>query len=151
MSLQLPDKTHISPLFRLFNLEDRRGTYYVQFGFFEQSRYDFARFKDKPYTTVVDELPWDAAAMHSDNITVNIGAGQSRVVTSLTKKPNPSEAYWVYAIVTEPNYLKCETVELETNAKTTNTTAYNNTRTEEATEYKTLWELFIDWVVGLFD
>lgn len=136
----------ISPKIRLYNAEDRSGTYHLQFGFFDQSKYNFERFREKKYDTVRDILPWSSASMYSENITVPIGANEDRLITSFTPKPDPGGIYWVYALITAPSYNKCETTVIYINKTSLSSRNVSQQISNyENKEYKTLWQLFMDW------
>ncbi len=142
------DASAISPKFRLYNEESRKGTYYVEFGFFDQSLYDFNQYRNKPYSSVMKELPWSAASMRSDNITVHMGPKENRLITSYTEKIDGSKQYWVYALVTEPSYVKCEN-QVISNSSThysNNTNQNIDILSTNETEYISAWDLLLDKV-----
>jgi len=137
----------ITANFRLYNVELEDGTFYVQFGFFDESKYKFADFEDKDYEDVTDILPWSVASMHSPNQSIYLKAEDNRLYSFTVQKKDIGKTYWVYALVTPPMRRSC----LEFSVIGSNETKYElkketrliNVKREQSV---TLWELFVRWV-----
>jgi hypothetical protein len=97
----------IAPKYRLRNLEDREGTFYVRFGFFDNGLHPFVRYQGKDYETIRDELPWSFASMLTENLSYVVGPKKDILITPVTKKANSKSTYWVYADINLPKYRNC--------------------------------------------
>ena len=127
--------------FTITNLEDREGTFIVNFAFFDESLYPFDDYRGIRYEDVREDLRWDMASMHLDNITKTLKPKEAVPLHASVKKEDPGKSYWVYADVIAPNYTRCE-VDVNTTALNANKTI-KRPMTENVTETKTLLQISI--------
>ncbi|HLG23525.1 MAG TPA: hypothetical protein VI564_01185 [Candidatus Nanoarchaeia archaeon] len=132
----------IVPRFRLYNYELLPGNYYIEFGFFDESIHHYARYQGIDYEKVKDELPWNEASMQSENLTVYMEAGQSKLITASVSRKDPKVTYWTYALVTVPKRTICEKILVKDNSTKTKTeTKYRTVEKEQdVTTRITLWQ-----------
>ena len=138
-------KGYVSPNFRLINLENESGEFKVEFAFFDESIYPYEKFSGKPYETVEDELPWEAASMHSYPVTQRLGQNENTLITTYTPKKYSDSIYWAYADVDPPIHEVCNyTIEYVNITKNRTITKYRTEKTKKnITKSMTLWQILI--------
>jgi hypothetical protein len=139
---------YVSPIFKLTNLENETGEFTVEFAFFDNAIYDYDAYHGKPYETVEERLPWEAAAMHSYLMKERVNPGQEVVFNSYTKKKNTGSSYWAYADVDVPIHKVCNyTTEYINVTRNRTVTRYRDEEvSKEVTRSITLWQLLVDFI-----
>lgn len=102
----------IKTRFTLQNMEDIAGLFVISFAFFDNTIHPFSDYEGINYDNVREELPWDQASMHLNNIEKYLGPGETILLTPSAKKKNSTGVYWIYADVGEPTYEKCTTMSI---------------------------------------
>lgn len=139
------DSNYISPRMRFQNKEDRSGTFHIELAFFDSDEYSFADFENSFYEEVQDDLPWDAAAMHSDKFTVVLKGGETQLITPVVEKADRRKQYWAYAKVTPPTYPKCISVTYEDEVSEEQPVLQQaENKLVKEVEKKTLWEILTE-------
>ena len=144
---------YVSPRYKLYNYEDRSGTFYVQFIFFDQSEHSFSDYQDMDYEKAKNTLPWSEVRMKSENLSVFLNKRDSRLIVATVKKADAKKAYWTYGIVTAPKISKCINIEVDTLENQTSNHHFeyiNLTREMTHKEYARLWDIIVLRLKALF-
>ena len=142
---------YVSPRFMLINLENKSGEFKIEFAFFDESIYPYEKFNGKPYETVEDELPWEAASMHSYPVTQRLGQNENTLITTYTPKKYSDSIYWAYADVDPPIHEVCNyTIEHINVTRNRTITKYRTEKTKKnITKSMTLWQILVDFIKKL--
>ncbi len=131
-------------------LEQEEGGFVVQFAFFDNDVYDYELYRGKNYDLVMDDLPWEAAAMVSEKRNISLGPGERKLVNIWTEKKYPDALYWVYGQVDAPKVADCVIVEVLRNVTKNKTVMKDRADVDVAEEVEWvklrvwLWRLIVE-------
>ena len=136
----------ISATYYLTNLEDKAGVFEVDFAFYDNTKYNYTDFEGIDYDAVENELLWEYATMHANNLKNKIGAGETILFAPSVNKKNSSGIYWIYAKVTPPTRYVCENEVY--NVTKNRTVMQEQMFKRNVTTAKSLWSIIIGSFFG---